>query len=68
MLIVLTEPSQIFVDKYNSARKAMDENIKFAIQLINFPKEPLEVQLRVLNDMHESLYSMLSLLRPLKTS
>ena len=68
MLIVLTEPSQIFIERYNNARKAMDENVKFANQLISFPKESLELQLRALEDMHESLCSMLSLLRPLKTS
>ena len=28
MLIVLTEPHQVFVDKYNNARKAMDETHK----------------------------------------
>ena len=39
MLIVLTEPSQIFIERYNNARKAMDENVKFANQLISFPKE-----------------------------
>lgn len=30
--------SPVFVEKYDNARKAMDENIKFAKQLINFPK------------------------------
>lgn len=68
MLIVLTEPRQVFVDKYNNARKAMDENIKYAHHLMNFPKGPLELQKKALDDMSKSLDSMISLLRPPKVS
>jgi hypothetical protein len=68
MLIVLTEPRQVFVDKYNKARKAMDENIEFARYLVKFPKEPLEVQKMALKDMSKSLESMMSLLRAPKES
>ena len=68
MLIVLTEPHQVFVDKYNNACKAMDENIKFARQLTNFPKGSLELQKKALNDMSKSLESLMSLLRPPKGS
>jgi hypothetical protein len=64
MLIVLTEPRQVFVDKYNNARKAMDENIKFARQMMNVPTGSLELQKKALNDMSKSLESMMSLLRP----
>jgi hypothetical protein len=64
MLIVLTEPRQVFVDKYNNIRKVMDENIKFAHHLMNFPKGSLELQKKALDDMSENLGSMLSLLRP----
>jgi hypothetical protein len=67
-LIVLTEPHQVFVDKYNNMRKIMDENRKFAHHLMNFPKEPLELQKKALDDMSKSLESMLSLLRPPKGS
>jgi hypothetical protein len=63
MLIVLTEPHQVFMERYNNARKAMDENIKFGNLLVSFPKRPLELQLRALEDMNESLCSMVSLLR-----
>jgi hypothetical protein len=68
MLIVLTEPHQVFVERYDNARKAMDENIKFANQLMNFPKGSLELQQKALEDMNESLGSMMSLLRPPKGS
>jgi hypothetical protein len=68
MLIVLTEPRQVFIERYNDARKAMDENVKFGNQLVSFPKGPLELQLKALEGMNESLCSMLSLLRPVKTS
>jgi hypothetical protein len=68
MLIVLTGPRQVFIERYNNARKAMDENVKFGNQLVSFPKGPLELQLRALEDMNENICSMLSLLRPLKTS
>jgi hypothetical protein len=64
MLIVLTEPRQVFVDKYNNAREAMDENIKFARQMMNVPTGSLELQKKALNDMSKSLESMMSLLRP----
>jgi hypothetical protein len=64
MLIVLTEPRQVFVDKYNNARKAMDENIKFARQMMNVPTGSLELQKKALNDMSKSLESVMSLLRP----
>jgi hypothetical protein len=64
MLIVLTEPRQVFVDKYNNARKAMDENIKLARQMMNVPTGSLELQKKALNDMSKSLESMMSLLRP----
>jgi hypothetical protein len=64
MLIVPTEPRQVFVDKYNNARKAMDENIKFARQMMNVPTGSLELQKKALNDMSKSLESMMSLLRP----
>ena len=64
MLIVLTEPHQVFVDKYDSTRKAMAEHIKFAHHLMNFPKGPLEVQKKMLNDMGESLDSIMALLKP----
>jgi hypothetical protein len=68
MLIVLTGPHQVFVDKYNNARKAMDENIKFARHLMKFPKGSLELQKKALNDTSKSLESMMSLLRPSKGS
>jgi hypothetical protein len=68
MLIVLTEPRQVFVDKYNKARKAMDENLEFARHLMKFPKEPLELQKMTLKDMSKSLESMMSLLGAPKES
>jgi hypothetical protein len=68
MLIVLTEPHEVFVDKYNNVRKAMDENIKFAHHLMNFPKGSLELQKKALEHMSKSLESMMSLLRPPKGS
>jgi len=68
MLIVLTEPHPVFVERYDNARKAMDENIKFAMQLMNFPKGSLELQQKALEDMNERLGSMMSLLRPPKGS
>jgi hypothetical protein len=68
MLIVLTEPRQVFVDKYNNARKAMDENIKFAHHLRNFPKGSIEIEKKALDGMSQSLDSMMSLLKPAKKS
>jgi hypothetical protein len=68
MLIVLTEPHPVFVEKYDNARKAMDESIMFANQLMNFPKGSLELQKKALEDINESLASMMSLLRPPKGS
>jgi hypothetical protein len=68
MLIVLTEPRPIFVERYNNARKAMDENIMFAKQLMNFPKGSSELQQKALENMNERLGAMTSLLRPPKGS
>jgi hypothetical protein len=66
MLIVLTEPTRarVFLEKYNNARKAMDESIKFAHRLMSFPKSSLEFKQKTLENMGESLRSMLLLLRP----
>jgi hypothetical protein len=63
MLILLTKPHPVFVEKYNNARKAMDENIKFAKQLMHFPKTPSELQLKALSDMKDGLSSVIQLLR-----
>ena len=64
MLIVLTEPHHVFIEKYNNARKAMDESIKFAHQLMSFPEGSLEFKQKTLENMSESLRSMLLLMRP----
>jgi hypothetical protein len=66
MLILLTEPRQVFVERYDNARKAMDANIRFTNQLMNFPKGSLKLQQKALGDMKESLGAMLSLLQPPK--
>jgi hypothetical protein len=68
MLIVLTEPRPIFVERYDNIRKAMDENIMFAKQLMNFSKGSLERQQKALEDMNERLGAMMSLVRPPKES
>jgi hypothetical protein len=62
MLIVLTEPHPVFVERYDNARKSMDENIKFAKQLINFPKGSLELQQKALAEISERLDSITSLI------
>jgi hypothetical protein len=69
MHIVLIGPHQGLVDKYNNAITAMDENIKFAHHLIDFPKaEGLELQKKALSEMAKSLESMKSLIQPSKGS
>ena len=68
IFIVLTGPHQGIEERYQNARKAMDTNVKFANQLMNFPKGSLELQKKALEEMSESLGSMQSLLQPTKGS
>jgi hypothetical protein len=68
IFIVLTGPHQGIEERYKNARKAMDTNVKFANQLMNFPKGSLEPQKKALEEMIESLGSIMSLLQPPKGS
>jgi hypothetical protein len=62
MLIVLTEPHPVFVERYDNLRKAMDENIRFVKQLISFPQGSLELQHKALAEIRERLGSITSLI------
>jgi hypothetical protein len=63
MLIVLTGPHEVFLERYDDARTAMDESIKFAHQLMSFPQGALEFKRKTLEYMSESLRSMLQMLK-----
>lgn len=64
IIIVLTGPHQGIEERYKNTLRAMHTHIRYANQLMNFPKGSLELQKKALEEMSESLSSIQSLLEP----